>query len=381
MIHRFLVPLTVMAALVAVPVASARAAFDIQLADTGNASANAGFELAAQFWESQFTDDVTIYIDSGFSNLGAGILGQAGSKTVVDSYTDVRTALLADITTGDDTTATNNLQPAGELDFLTNRRSDSAVIRPSGDAYNSFLSVNRANMKALGLFGAHTGDTTALNADATITFNSTFSWDFDNTDGVGAGLQDFVGVAIHEIGHALGFTSGVDTIDAVTGAGPSAPPTDLNGANPGTPDISEFAVFNTLDLYRYTQNSLAEGSQPANGAVLGLTFGGDDVAATEPFFSIDAGATALATFATGAFNGGESDQASHWEDNLGIGIMDPSALPAGNVNTVSALDILALDVIGWDITSETPAIPTPAALPAGLMLLGFAAARRRNRAA
>lgn len=31
------------------------------------------------------------------------------------------------------------------------------------------------------------------------------------TDGIGAGLQDFVGLAIHEIGHALGFASGVDT--------------------------------------------------------------------------------------------------------------------------------------------------------------------------
>ena len=53
------------------------------------------------------------------------------------------------------------------------------------------------------------------------TFSSAFSFDFNPDDGVTAGQMDFIGVAIHEIGHALGFISGVDTYDYY--GGPSGP--------------------------------------------------------------------------------------------------------------------------------------------------------------
>src|SRR5262249_44836054 len=46
---------------------------------------------------------------------------------------------------------------------------------------------------------------------------------------------------------------------------------------------------------------------------------------------------------------GDGRQASHWKDNLGIGIMDPTSVPAGQANVVTTRDIQALDVIGWNV--------------------------------
>ena len=52
--------------------------------------------------------------------------------------------------------------------------------------------------------------------------------------------------------------------------------------------------------------------------------------------------------------------------------MDPTANPPGNVNTLSALDLVAFDVIGYELVPE----PTSALLGAiGLM---FIVSRRRK---
>ena len=68
-----------------------------------------------------------------------------------------------------------------------------------------------ANAKALGIVP---GDAPGI--DATITFNSSVSFDFDPSDGITPGTTDIIGVATHEIGHAMGFVSGVDTVDTFT---------------------------------------------------------------------------------------------------------------------------------------------------------------------
>ncbi|MFH7813512.1 NF038122 family metalloprotease, partial [Acetobacter lovaniensis] len=76
-------------------------------------------------------------------------------------------------------------------------------------------------------------------ADGSITFSSAFAFDFDPTDGIEANSFDFIGVAIHEIGHALGFVSGVDTYDGRT--------------SPGSTNLSSLegsVVASQLDLFR-----------------------------------------------------------------------------------------------------------------------------------
>jgi hypothetical protein len=311
----------------------------------------AGFTQATNIWSSYIGDAITINLDIRFdgndisgSPLGGTILGSAGSTTQGLSYTAVRAALVAKATTADDAVAVANLPAGPALSFLTNDATTGNVVTDNnGTSNNTILNVNTANAKALGLRSANNSAT-----DAGIAFNSSFSWDFDQSDGVGAGLQDFVGVTVHEIGHALGFVSGVDDVDVVSNPdGPSAPI-----------DLDTFRVVTVWDLYRYS----AAGQ-------LDYAYGG------APYFSIDGGTTSLGTFSTGAFNG-DGRQASHWKDNLGLGLMDPTAnnpnaAPPGNENHLGALDLMAFDVIGYQLIPE--------ASSSVLVLLGGCLAFRRRR--
>jgi len=317
----------------------------------------AGFDAAGHLWASQFNDPITINVGINFAALGAGILGSTGNNTIGATYAATRNALIADQTSADDATAVANLQPGPSLDFLTNDTSlvASPVIRDNdGSANNAVLDIPRGDAKALGLLAPNNA---AL--DGNITFATAFNWNFSQNPG--GSEFDFIGVAAHEIGHLMGFVSGVDIVDIVGGVGPSGP------AN-----LDPFRVFSVLDLYRYSSNSLAENNQPASGAVLDLAYG------DTPFFSIDGGATNLATFSTGSFNG-DGRQASHWKDNLGLGIMDPT-FAVGEVGAISAFDLRAFDAIGFDLAP----VPEPASIV--LMLLGAGgfwsfSSRGRRRAA
>ena len=339
-----LISLSTAVALLAVPCAQGLT-FNLTDITPGGMSpaALAGFQQAASIWEASVTDDVEINLDIRFDDsLPANVLGSTGSSTQSNTLTEVRNALTGDSLSVSEALAVANLPAGATLSFLTNDSATSAVITDNNASSNNlFLDVNTANAKALGLLA---GD--AAGTDGSIGFNDAFAWDFDQTDGVGAGLQDFVGVTVHEIGHALGFVSGVDTVDATHGAGPSAPA-----------DLNNFRVHSVLDLYRYS----------AAGQLNYATGGA-------PYYSLDGGTTNIATFSTGSFNG-DGRQASHWKDNLGLGIMDPTANPPGNSNNLSPIDLQAFDAIGWDLAIPVPEPSTGALLiGSAVALLGF---RRR----
>jgi hypothetical protein len=319
-----------------------------------------GFTAAANMWSSLLSDNVTIYMTIGFNSLGGGILAQAGSTQGTISYGGFRAALAADATSADDATAILNLPGGASVDLLLNRTANSPFgagsatpyVDNDGDANNTTIRMSTANAKAIGVFGAATQPGTcpggAVGCDAFLQFNSDFAFDFDRSNGITAGQFDFVGVAAHEIGHALGFFSGVDILDI------NSPP--INGPF----DDNLFTFLSPLDLFRWSALSLASGVR-------------DWTADTRAkYFSINGGATDLGGFATGV-NFGDGRQASHWKDGLGLGIMDPTAAP-GEFLSITMLDLRGFDVIGWNLEP----IPEPATiLLSGMGLLAVIAFRKR----
>ncbi|RYY42261.1 MAG: PEP-CTERM sorting domain-containing protein, partial [Sphingomonadales bacterium] len=156
-----------------------------------------------------------------------------------------------------------------------------------------------------------------------------FAFDFDPTNGIDAGSFDFIGIAIHEIGHALGFVSGVDSVDARTAPG---------STNLGT--LETFVVMSQLDLYRYSSAGNLDWSTQ-----------------NTPYFSLDGGVNQLfgdSRFSQGVLNG-DGRQASHWKDSAAgvpqLGILDPTS-GRGQLQEITALDLAAYDAIGWNVNFD-----------------------------
>lgn len=316
-----------------------------------SAQAQAAFIEAGNLWSSVLFDPITVRLTVGTAVLGAGVLGQAFSDQVPFSYADVRSALVADAMSSSDATATAAL-PATAVAMLINRTAEvgssaTPYLDNNGSTNNTQLQMTTANAKALGLpfTGSTLGGFCSTVCDGFIQFNSSFTFDYTRGNGITSGQFDFVGIAAHEIGHALGFVSGVDTLDG----------------NPGfAEDI--YQVLSPLDLFRYSSASAAQGAVDFTAST------------TAKYFSVDGGTTVGPGFATGT-SFGDGQQASHWKDSLGLGLLDPTA-SAGELLAITANDRQALDVIGWNVT----AVPEPGR---GLLLaLGVAAVvlqwRRRH---
>jgi hypothetical protein len=285
-----------------------------------------GFAAAGNLWSSLFTDNVTVNINIGFARLGDGVLGEANSSLQTFQYIDVYNGLNNDRRSLDDDAAVRSMPNSGTFNMLLNRTYNSPNGRGSatpyldsdGDLNNKRITMTTANAKAIGF-------TSNARYDADIAFSNQFNWDFDRNNGISANTFDFVGIAAHEIGHALGFISGVDILDYY-----SSP----NNGGPYNDD--EFKYVSTLDLFRYSTES-------KNRGVIDWTADKRD-----KYFSLDKGVTKIASFATGE-QFGDGREASHWKDDLGIGMMDPTAA-RGEKLTISEKDLRALDVIGWNRT-------------------------------
>jgi hypothetical protein len=354
--------------------AAPASALTIQLNDIGGvhgSAAELGFQRAAKFWESVFTNDATIRLDVGFSSLGEGILGQTGSS--LETYVPITAYRNTLAATGDSAldaaavanfAATNSnggvevLVP-GYFNPATQDGVDPATSRLAPDnAINETIALSTANVKAL------LGDVyDPAMADGEITFSSDFNFDFDPRNGVAAGSYDFIAVAVHEIGHALGFLSGADDFDY--SAGP-------------VPGIDEYWWGYGLDMFRYSKSG--ENGDP----ILDWRPNSDS------YFSVDGGATALGYFSTGE-NFGDGWQASHWKaptaapfcDGL-LGVMNPYACN-GRTGTVTGLDLALFDAIGWNVNVDVLAGPyayttsqmadayVPEPSTWALMIMGFGA--------
>lgn len=300
---------------------------------SANTDALASFQRAAAQWTQYFSDPITVNINADFGAFESPyIIGESSPVMLNGDFDSIRDALIADASD----------EPGNGIVAAIPTRSQFTAYTAEGQSVGANLMATKANFKALGYTGL---DAAFGDNDASITFNSAFSFDFDNRDGVAANTLCFETVATHELGHALGFISAVDYFDwGYTSANPS--PLDLFRFRDGDPasDPSNAAEFSTA----------------VRDFVPGSTSIFDDTI-NEVFMS------------TGYYNG-DGSQASHWKDTLGLGLMDPT-LQYGEVSQINGNDLRAFDVIGYD------AIPEPVSVLMLGMTGGLFLVRRRIRRA
>ena len=290
--------------------------------------AKAAFLAAAERWQAVISTPITVIIDVDFGPTWFGdeydedVLGQTDSQTLGDSniYSDVRAALLGGLSLSDSRALVYNQLPASSV--------------PTDLGATSHVQAPSAVWRALGFISPvadPTSEESDLGSPPAIGFNSAFPFDFDPSNGIDANKTDFDAVAVHEIGHALGFDS-----------------------NTGFRELSSRApiAVSMWDIFRFRPGASAETFATAPRI---LSSGGE-----QTFFD----GTLTLGLSTGRPDGtgGDREQASHWKDDrltgAQIGVMDPT-IADGVRMAISDNDLAALRVMGFSVGTSSAAADAP----------------------
>ena len=290
-------------------------------------TAKAAFLNAAATWESLINSPITIIIDVDFGPTWFGerydsnVLGQTASQDLGDNsiYGEVRDALVG--------VAIND-----ERVGLYNQLPQSSV--PTDIGFTSYVLAPSALWRALGFLNPVADPSTEqadLGDPPATGFNSAFSYDFDPSNGIDSDKIDFDSVAVHEIGHVLGFVSNTGYRELARSSPVAVTVWDIFRFRPGT----------TLDTFATAQRILSSGG-------------------SQDFFD-GSREVALSTGRPDG-TGGDREQASHWKDDRltgqYVGIMDPT-LADGSRDVITENDLAALKSFGYTINSSqtTPDAP------------------------
>ena len=153
-----------------------------------------GLAIAEAYLESMFGDDITITIDVTFQSMGGNVIGATSSSYVNGvTYSSSRSGLLGGMDADD---IIQSWLPTGSSVPVRYNGSSSSVT------YEHYVSWTKAAYRST--VGSVSGTA------ASMTFNTDFSFDYNPANGVSYNKMSFVDIMIHEVGHALGFTSATD---------------------------------------------------------------------------------------------------------------------------------------------------------------------------
>lgn len=297
--------------------------FDFSYAPGTSLEQMIGFEMAGGIWSSYLADDITVKIYVGMTdllpvNVVGGALPGIEAKQKYDQF---EKKFSENVTSADDQLSFNNLQKTKKFEVMVNGE---RVEK------NTEINITHANAKALGLLS----DSNNNQLDGYILINNLANqpryWDYDflRSNNAPDNTVDFLSEGLHEIGHILGFVSGIDE--------PGWLEYKIDGNKKRK--LKKIKNVTPLDMLRYSTQSAAAG-------LIDMSIGGSS------FFSIDGGFTPLAFFSTGEKTslGGDGYQASHWQNqSYSLGIMDP-VIGAGERAEILAIDLRSLDAIGWEL--------------------------------
>ncbi|MDZ4781931.1 MAG: NF038122 family metalloprotease, partial [Planctomycetia bacterium] len=292
-------------------------ALEIQLFEVGatplSAAQLSAFKAAADRWESELADPITVRVNIGFADLGTS-LGNTWVARTTHFLPVVRTALIVNSASSEELLRAQLLPSTGLQMFdINGQRGDGRVTMAT------------ANAKALGLstgLDPFYGEALENQADAKLLFNNKFAngFDYDATDGIGQGSRDFTALAAREIGHALGFKSMTDIQDLPANAQHIVHPS-------------------TLDLFRFPQTQFTHNLTVEPRLV---TAGPAEYFDKRMEKSLSWGRLATDPECDAP---GDHCLASYWRDG-GNDTMTPT-LPRGVAVELSDADIQAFDAIGY----------------------------------
>lgn len=284
------------------------AGLNIVFSVSGSPPANVldAIEASAQFVESQFTDTLTVNLSFTWTSFGGLAFTQNASTST--SYTNARAGLIADMDSDD---VIQSFLPSGSTLPVRFNGASTAVSN------ENTIDFSKDNFRAaIGSLGG---------GNSAITVNSAISYDLDPSNGVNFSQISFQDVLIHEIGHALGFTSAVDV-------------------------NAQFGITRTeaLDLFRFQRTDGTGDYNPDTYAEFQTTPRTIDQNTPNDDANVD-----LIDFEY-RMSDGNPNQASHFrEQSPTIGVMDPIIANGETTypDQYMESDINMFDAIGWDFAT------------------------------